>query len=226
MKLKDKLFTVINDQPYLNPVGINIPEFKRLWEGDKTEEKVDYAKELAYIYHMWEYASPYFDRKNKEDEIIKDFIGKSRWKPTKRVLAALAKYKSLDGTAEKRALNAAVATCDALADDLGQLRQDTDQLEKILTEIDTEIKMADSIHQKVELMKMKLDLQEQKMKIAKMIMDTMPKLEKTIETTLLLRKKVTTSVFKGENADSIIGEFFMDSLMNEIAYEKQNEKQD
>lgn len=224
MKLKDKLFLMRHDQPYLNPIGINIPEFAKLWEADKTVEKIDYAKELAYIYHMWEYDSPYYDRKNKEEEIIRDFIGKKRWKPTKRLIAALAKYKKLDTSAEKRALDASTASCDTIANDLSRLKQDNSQLEKVLEELDVEIKQADDINRKVELLKMKMDIQEQQLKISATLTKIMPQLEKTIETTISLRKKVTTSVYKGESSDTIIGTFLYDSLMDELEYEQeQNE---
>lgn len=219
MKLKDKLFIIINDQPHLNPIGIRIPEFEKLWKADKSVEKVQYAKELAYIYHMWEYDSPYYDRKNKEEEIIRDFIGKKYWRKPKRVTEALDKYKSLDETAERRALDASIAACDGLAEDLIKLRQDTDQLEIILSDLDQAMKEEEEIGRRVDLMKMKLDLQEQKMKIARASIEVMARLEKTIETAISLRKKVTKSVFKGENSDSMIGDFLYDKLMSKMNHE-------
>ena len=214
-----------NDQPYLTPVGINIKEFEDLWNADTSADKTDYAKALAYIYHMYEYDSPYYDRKNKEAEIIKDFIGKKNWKPSKAILTALAKYASLDETAERRVLDATVASCDNIASDLSKLRQETDQLEVILKELDKEIKQADEIERKVLLMRTKLDLQEQKMKISKMIMDMMPKLEKTVETAMLLRRKVTKAIYKGESSDSTIVEFLYDKLMDELTYEQNQDEE-
>ncbi len=224
MKLKDKLFTMRHDQPYLNPIGINLPEFAKLWDMDKTTAKIEYAKGLAYIYHMWEYDSPYYDRKDKEAEIIRDFIGKKRWKPNKKLIAAYDKYKALDTTAEKRALDASVASCDAIADDLSRVRQDTAQLERVITEIDIEIKRADNIDRKVDLLTMKMEMQEKQLKMSTALIKIIPQLEKTIETTISLRKKVTTAIYKGESTANIIGEFLYDKLMDEIEYEQsQNE---
>ena len=220
MKLKDKLFTMRNDQPYLNPVGINLPEFSKLWEADTSEEKIEYAQELAYIYHMWEYDSPYYDRRNKEEEIIRDFIGKKRWSPTLRLKAALDKYKTLDNCAEKRALDASVVTCDAIAEDLGRLRQDSKQLEAVIMELDNEIKQADDINRKVDLLSMKMDIQEKQLKISTTLTKIMPALEKSIETTINLRRKVTTAVYKGESSDSTVGVFLYDKLMDEIEHEQ------
>jgi hypothetical protein len=226
MNLKDKLFQMRNDQPYLNPVGIHIPEFEKLWDADKSEEKIKYAQALAYIYHMWEYDSPYYDRKNKEEEIVKDFIGKKSWKPTKGILAALEKYKHLDDSAEKRALDASTVTCDAIADDLARLRQDSKQLEVVISEIDREIQQCDDIHMKVELLKMKMDIQEQQLKISTALTKIMPQLEKTIETTINLRRKVTTSVYKGESSANTVKEFLYDKLMDELDYEQQQDTED
>jgi len=225
MRLKDKLFTIINDQPYLNPVGLHIAEFEALRAADKTEAKIEYAKSLAYIYHMWEYDSPYYDRKNKESEIIRDFIGKATWKPSKALLKAYDKYIQLDECAEKRLLDAAVTSCDRIASDLSTLKQESDQLELLLKELDVSIKASDKIEKKVDLMKIKLDFQEQKMKISKSIVDTLPKVEKAIETVLNLRKKVTKAVFKGESTDSVIGEFLYDKLMNELSYEQDQDEE-
>jgi len=224
MKLKDKLFNMVNDQPFLQPVGIHIPEFAALWDADKSEEKIQYAQELAYIYHMWEYDSPYYDRKNKEEEIIKDFIGKKGWKPAKRVLAAFERYKQLDESPERLALDAAIASCNSIASDLINLKRESSEVAMIFTEIEQEILRAESIFKKVDLLNMKLKIQEQRMSIAKMISDIMPRLEKTIETVLNLRKKVTASVYKGENTDAIVGDYLYEKIMDEIDYEQsQNE---
>lgn len=220
MKLKDKLFVVRNDQPHLNPIGVNIPAFAKLWDADTSIEKIEYAKELAYIYHMWEYDSPYYDRKNKEEEIIRDFIGKKNWKPTKRLTAALEAYAEFDNCAEKRLLDAAVASCDALARDLTRIRQDSKQLEKVVQEIDQEINNAEEIDRKIELLSNKISVQEKQLKVSTLLSRIMPQLESTIETTISLRKKVTTSVYKGESSDTLVGDFLYDKLMIEIDYEQ------
>jgi len=213
-----------HDQPHLTPIGIHIPEFAKLYDADKTLAKMEYARELAYIYHMHEYDSPYYDRKNKEEEIIRDFVGKKRWKPTKRVIAALAKYKSLDRCAEKRALDAAVTSCDSLADDLLRIRQDTQQIDDVIKEIDLEIKRADNIDRKVDMLTMKLEMQDKQLKNSLSLAKIMPQLEKNIDTVMSLRKKVTTSVYKGESSDSTIGEFMYDKLMDELAYEQKQQE--
>ena len=209
------------DQPYLNPIGINIPEFKKIWEADKSEDKSQYAKELAYIYHMCEYDSPYYDLENKEDRIIKDFIGKTSWRKPKRVDNAMEVYRSMDTASERRSLDAAVIACDAVASDLKQVRNESKALQNLLDEIDSEIKGAADVYARMELMKEKLFLQKEKMAISKTITDVFPKLEKTVESLINLRKKVTKAVYKGESAGANIAKkFLMDNLMDELDYEQ------
>ena len=67
-------------------------------------------------------------------------------------------------------------------------------------------------------------MQEKQLKMSTALIKIIPQLEKTIETTISLRKKVTTAIYKGESTANIIGEFLYDKLMDEIEYEQsQNE---
>jgi hypothetical protein len=220
MKFKDKVFQMRNDQPYLNPIGINMPEFAKLYKADKSASKSKYAAELAYVYHMWEYDSPYYDLRDKESKIIRDYIKRPNWKPTKQVQDALAAYEALDDCAEKRALDAAISVCDQISESITEMDTNAGQFTEIIQEIEREIKEADSIDLKIALLKQKLDLKEQHMKILTAITKTMPQLEKTIETSISLRKKVTQAVYKGENASEVIGQFLMDDLMDELDHEQ------
>lgn len=219
MKLKDKIFQILNEQPHLHPIGIHLPEFAKLRDADKSEDKSKYAQQLAYVYHMHEYDSPYYDRKNKEQEIGKDYFGKRNFKPTKMLAAALQRYKELDSCAERRALDAATTACDMIAENINKMSTDSSQFEHIISILDEDIKNGTTTAHKIHAFQQKLDIQEQQMKILTSITKTMPQLEKTIETSLNLRKKVTTAVFKGEGSDSMIGEFLFDTLMDELQYE-------
>jgi hypothetical protein len=214
------------DQPYLNPIGINIPEFKKLWDADKSEDKSQYAKELAYIYHMCEYDSPYYDLEDKQEKVIKDFIGKTSWRIPKRVTNCIEAYKGLDTASEKRSLDAAVVACDAVAADLEQVRNESKALQNLLEEIDREIAGAEDVYARMELMKEKLFLQKEKMIISKTITDVFPKLEKTVESLINLRKKVTKAVYKGESAGAHTAKkFLLDDLMEELDYEQTDDRE-
>jgi hypothetical protein len=213
MTLKDKLFIVRDDQPYLNPVGINVPEFKKLWEADKTEEKAQYAKELAYIFHMCDYQSPYFDIDNKHEEVAKAYMGGPKYKPTKRVTNAIEMYKKMQYGPEHRALDAAVALGDSLTETAMQANQETTSLSKLLEKIDVEAKLANDVYTEMALAKEKLDIRKQSLDIAKASTDLIGKIDKNIDSLLMIRRKVTTATYQSADNPNSIDKFLIDEFL-------------
>lgn len=220
MTLKDKLFTMQGDQPYLNPIGINLPVFEKLWNEDTSVDKSQYAKELAYIFHMCDYQSPYYDRPDKEKSIIRDFFGTSSWKPTKRVKNCIDVYNQLQSNAEKRSLDGAIISCDSVVNDLSQTQNESKELENLLRDIDLEIKKnSDDVYIRMELMKEKLNLQKQKLSVAESIANLVPKIEKHVETIQNLRRKVTKAIYEGDVSNKL-NDFLFDKLFEEVKYEQ------
>lgn len=212
MLLKDKLFVVIDDQPHINPVGINVPEFKKLYEADTTPEKKQYAKELAYIFHMCDYTSPYFDVENKQEEVAKAYMGSAKYKPTKRVLKALEMYKKMQYGPEHRALDAAVALGDSLMETASQANSETSSMKKLLTKIDAEMKGAD-VYLEMQLTKEKLDIRKQSLDIAKISTDLIAKIDKNIDSLLAIRRKVTTATYAQADNPNSIDKFLIDEFL-------------
>ena len=58
MNLSHKLFDVVEDEPIINPIIINLGPFKKLYEQDKSEDKSTYAKQLLYIWYLCDMTSP------------------------------------------------------------------------------------------------------------------------------------------------------------------------
>lgn len=66
----DGFFDVVRSEPVIKPEALFIPEFKALWEADKSKTKELATRQLCYIYHS---VSP-FSAYAKLDPIEKDLI--------------------------------------------------------------------------------------------------------------------------------------------------------
>jgi hypothetical protein len=129
------IFTIRDDQPTITPEGLFIPEFRAIWDADKTEDKSTAIRQLAYVYHMASWGSAYANLgPEREKEVRKDYLKKGRL--TTKMQAAIHKYQKLQETQEVRLLNAALSMCDKLSihfeninfdeiDDRGQLVHDS-----------------------------------------------------------------------------------------------------
>jgi len=214
MLVRDKIFTMVDNQPHLNPIGINIPEFNELWDNDSSEEKIQYAKELAYIFHMVDYLSPYYDMENKQEIIAKDYLGTSSYKPPTRVKEALDKYKELTFTIERRSLDATIEVLNGLIKDLRQM-SNGDQYTDIMNRIDDEIDQTDDNFNKMSFLKEKMEMQKLKADTNKVVIDLADKIKKQVESIHDLRTAVTKAVYKGEST-SRIREFIFDKLLAKV----------
>ena len=107
-----ELFTINDDLSLkIEPIVLLVPEFRKVWEADKTKSKKDAQKKFLYMYHMCNFKSPYSNKAGTErhDEIVRDYFNKKTWVPSKYVQAAIEKYKSLATTAEQKMLNDGIA---------------------------------------------------------------------------------------------------------------------
>lgn len=111
------IFTIRDDVPTITPEGLFIPEMRKIWEADDTENKTKAHGQLAYVYHMASWSSSYSNLgPERHKEVSRDFlggIGKSR--VTKEMTQAITKYKKLQETPEVRALDAALVMLDNLS---------------------------------------------------------------------------------------------------------------
>jgi len=85
----------------IDPDLLPIPEFKAVWEADKSKTKEKAIRELQFVYYIADFKSPYRKSYREEDiyDIVKkDFIGDSNWKTPDRVNKAIEKYKNLQET--------------------------------------------------------------------------------------------------------------------------------
>jgi hypothetical protein len=65
-----KLFDIIGGNVIMNPTILWIPEFKEIWDRDKTKHKVRAVKEISYIVFLYSFKSPYLAYSEKDRKII------------------------------------------------------------------------------------------------------------------------------------------------------------
>ena len=215
MKFEDRVFIMRGDQPSLNAVGLNIPEFKVLWINDTSDDKSQYAKELAFVYHMCTYRSPYYDVPNKKEAVCRDYFGDKNYKISKRLTDAMRAFDEKRNVAEMRALDAESGSCDMIAKDIKEMEMESSEFNKLIKEIDAEIKGTKDIDAKIKLMESKMKLQKQKLEINDMIIGLGVKLEKQIESLKNLRERVTKQEYNGEMSQ-VIDSFLVDDIVDEL----------
>lgn len=94
------LFTLDNGRVKLSTEALTIGEFKKIWERDKSKGKESATEEMAYVFYMTDYKSPYlsYDMEARESKIVKDVITKKDWKPDDIISEARKKYGELQDT--------------------------------------------------------------------------------------------------------------------------------
>jgi len=93
----------------LTPEMLIIKEFKKLWTRNETRSKS--MEDLSVVRLFADYKSPYnsYPEDERMDIIVQDVITQKNWKVDEKLLAAIAKYKSLQQTFSMRFLQAARA---------------------------------------------------------------------------------------------------------------------
>jgi hypothetical protein len=93
----------------MNPTALWIPEFKKIWDRDKTKDKDVAVAEISYIVMLHGFHSPYqaYSEADREKKVLNDYFQDSDWKPDKVVQAAIDKYNELQDSIILRALRAA-----------------------------------------------------------------------------------------------------------------------
>lgn len=112
-----KLFELISQQPSITVEGLLIPEFKALYDRDKTKDKSKAFKEMCYLYFTCDYKSLYlaYDIDMREEMIRKDYLDNDqKWKPDKLVQEAIKKYRELQNTPTMRFLQDNISAMESM----------------------------------------------------------------------------------------------------------------
>src|SRR5688572_23745041 len=99
-----------------NPELLGVKAFAKIIHRDRGSKrdsqgrnKFKAATELAYVYHMCDPASPYFqyEEELRREKVIEDFLPKG-WEPDAYIQEAIEKYRELKLTPSARLLESAV----------------------------------------------------------------------------------------------------------------------
>ena len=113
------------DEIVPDPMLMFVPEFKRIWERDKTKDKSRAKQEFAYIYFIVDYKSEYNTfGLEKEDSIARDVMKDEKYVPDDMIIEAIEKYGKLQLTSSMRYLKSIRMTVDSLIANLDSMKYD------------------------------------------------------------------------------------------------------
>lgn len=102
-----KLFDIEAGNVVMNPSSLWIPQFKAIWDRDKSKSKAKAQREISYVVFMHDFQSPYsaYSDKDKEQKILEDYFpNEPDWEPDEVVKAACDKLLELQDSVALRML--------------------------------------------------------------------------------------------------------------------------
>lgn len=160
-----ELFDIEGNNVVLNPDSLFIPEFKKLWDRDKTKQKNKATAEIAYITlkHNLSKTNPYngYSDKDKEYKIKNDLFNDPNWEPDEKIKEAEERYKEFQQTHSSRLLKGARAAADQLAeyfeninfsetDNYGRPKYSAKELSSNLKDVSSIVKSLRQLQEQVE----------------------------------------------------------------------------
>jgi hypothetical protein len=114
-----RVFDIVSGEIVVDPSRLMIPEFRTLWQRDKTKDKQRVTKELAYIVFSYDLSAdnPYRGYSEYERDIVlkRDLFNDPNWVPDDKITAAIDKFKKLMETTNTRVLLGAKKAAEELA---------------------------------------------------------------------------------------------------------------
>lgn len=214
--MRDRLFTIVDGEPVVTAPLVNLKTFRKLWDHDKSDDKSLYKKWMAYIYHMCDYRSDFYELEDKEKQVLLEVFDRSDISAPKVVQACMEEYKRRNCPVEQRTLDTTIASADNISDNLAELQKDVVQNEKLIGQIERQIEnalKADETMIAIELTKEKLAIQKSQLDLVKTSADLIPKLEKNVESVMNLREKVEKSLNKVRESKDLIERFIIDDFL-------------
>lgn len=103
-----RIFELEGNYPVIITEHLMIPEFKLLWERDKSKDKSKAKTELAYIYFMMDIKSSYlaYSQEEMEEKINEDLFKNKKYKPDQVVIDAMKRYVEFSDTPSTNLLKA------------------------------------------------------------------------------------------------------------------------
>lgn len=94
-----KLFDISKGKVVMNPTSLWIPEFKSIWDRDKTKDKAKAVNEITYVVFMHSFDSPYqaYSYEERPVKLRRDFFDDT-WEPDDLIKKAEKKFLELQDT--------------------------------------------------------------------------------------------------------------------------------
>lgn len=145
------------------PGVLLISEFKKIWDSDKSKEKLEALKIFAYIYFKCDFKSPYRNTKTKEElpEVLKKDLNLPKdFKETKEICLAQEKYIDLQTTKSLKMILSAEKALDQITKyfdefDISKIKLDEDKANSI-NKLMGNLKQIDEVAMKLESVKDKI----------------------------------------------------------------------
>lgn len=214
--MRDRLFSVIDGEPVITAPLVNLRNFRKLWERDKTDDKSIYKKWMAFIYYTCDYRSDFYEMKDKEEKALLDLFDRSDYPVPSRVRECQDEYRKRNTPAEQRALDSAINSAEAINEAAVKMRQDAAQIDTIISQLDEEIDKQTDVLNKIALLNKKMELQEKQLGLVKNTADLIPKIEKAVQSIVNLRAQVETAVMRIQDSKDRVEEFMIDSFIGEV----------
>ena len=116
------MFTLNQGNPEVEAKALFVPEFKRIWDRDKSKNKARATKELAYVYFIADYLSEYnIYGVEKSTIVAKEIFNDDKYNPDKLVQEAIVKYEAMQESYSMRYLKNVRETVDSLMEFYGEL---------------------------------------------------------------------------------------------------------
>lgn len=161
-----KIFELNNNQPAVTVEALLVPEFKKIWDRDKTKDKSKAFNELRYIYFSTDYKSLYLsiNSDDRAKKLAEDFMGDEKWKPDKDIISACMKYKEFQNTPTMRFLEDNQSAMESMGKYFRSIdwHEDTErgQPRYKITEVSAAVKNAGGIIDNIEKLKEKVSKEQ------------------------------------------------------------------
>ena len=141
-----KIFNLANNNIVFDEALLLIPEFEALWKKDTSKTKELAFKQFAYIYFIYDSASPYSNfPEHKRIELVSKDMLKGEVKNNEQLKAAVQKFLEMSETPTQRLLASVKSKIDDVARYLTDTEIDNKSLPPILKTIESTSKLVSQL---------------------------------------------------------------------------------
>jgi len=172
----------------ITPQALMVPEFKALFDADKTKAKKKAVGAMSYILLVYGNDSPYemYGIEDRKKRVIEDLGLGSKWKVDKKVQAAIDRFQELTVTPSSRTLasikNALMTSSEAIEMNTQLLKRNMTNVQARLTDDFVDLDLDSYQRMSAEV--------DNSMKMIRHIMELSKKIPGTIDTIKELERKV------------------------------------